>query len=124
MELELLEDELAICRFDPDQEIPAWARGGLVATVRTGDELSVVCEAAALPDGTECSRGWRALRVAGTMDLSLTGVLARVLAPLADAEVPIFAVSSFDTDHVLVPGGRLDQARRGLAGAGINLRPT
>lgn len=118
MELELLPDELAICRLGPDEGVPAWARGPLVAIVRTGDELSVVCDAAAMPDGLDCSRGWRALRVAGTLELSMTGVLALLLGPLAEAEVPIFAVSSFDTDYVLVPSSRLDEAREVLARAG------
>ena len=118
MELELLPGELAICRLDPGDSVPSWARGDLVAVVRTGEELSVVCDAAAMPDGLDCSRGWRALRVAGTLDLSLTGVLARLLAPLADAEVAIFAISSFDTDYVLVRGERLEEARAALVAAG------
>lgn len=118
MDLELLPAELAICRLGASEEVPAWARGELLAIVRTGEELSVVCDAAAMPDGVDCSRGWRALRVAGSIDLSLTGVLAHLLAPLADAEVPIFAVSSFDTDYVLVPSSRLDGARDALASAG------
>jgi hypothetical protein len=124
MDLELLPAELAICRLGPDEQIPPWAShregtgAGLVAVVRTGEELSIVCEAASMPDGLDCSRGWRAIRVAGTLDLSLTGVLARLLQPLADAEVPIFALSSFDTDYVLVPGERLEQARNALSAAG------
>jgi hypothetical protein len=89
-----------------------------VATVRTGEELSVVCDADSLPDGVDCSRGWRALRVVGTMDLALTGVLARLLTPLADVEIPIFAISSFDTDYVLVQGDRLDEALAALTAAG------
>jgi hypothetical protein len=118
MDLEVLPAELAICRLEPGAAIPPWVRGDLVATVRTGEELSVVCEAGSMPDGLDCSRGWRALRVAGTLDLSLTGVLAHLLAPLAAAEVPIFAVSSFDTDYVLVPSTRLETAQEALAAAG------
>jgi hypothetical protein len=118
VDVEVLPAELAICRLEPGEQVPAWARGGLVATVRTGDEYSVVCDAEEMPEGIDCSKGWRALRVAGTLDLSLTGVLARLLAPLAEEEVPIFAVSSFDTDYVLVPSTRLDDARQALARAG------
>ncbi len=118
MDLELLPAELAICRLGATEPMPKWARGALVAFVRTGEELSVVCDSASMPDGLDCSRGWRAIRVAGTMDLSLTGVLARLLVPLGDAEVPIFAVSSFDTDYVLVPASRLEQARETLTSAG------
>lgn len=118
MRLELLDSELAICRLDPAAAIPAWARGELVATVRTGEELSVVCDADAVPADTRADRGWRALRVAGTLDLTLTGVLATILAPLAAAEIPIFAVSSFDTDYVLVPAARLTEAAAVLRAAG------
>lgn len=118
MRLELLDGELAICRLEPGASIPAWACGELVATVRTGEELAVVCGAAAVLAGVHADRGWRALRVAGTLDLTLTGVLAAILEPLAAAEVPIFAVSSFDTDYVLVPGARLADAAAALRGAG------
>lgn len=121
MDLELLPAELAICRLDPGDAIPSWARGDLVAIIRTGEELAIVCDADSMPDGLDCSRGWRALRVAGTLDLSLSGVLAHILAPLADAEVPIFSVSSFDTDYVLVPASGLEQAREALARVGHSI---
>lgn len=121
MRLEVLAGELAICRLDPAGEPPAWAGGELVATVRRGAELSVVCDGASVPNGVAASRGWRALRVAGTLDLALTGVLAAILEPLADAGIPIFAVSSYDTDYVLVPGDRLDDALAALAKAGFEL---
>ena len=118
MRLEPLDVELAICRLEPAATVPAWARGELVATVRSGEELTVVCDRAAVPDDVTAERGWRALRVAGRLDLTLTGVLAAILAPLAAAEVPIFAVSSFDTDYVLVPAARLEQAIAVLRAAG------
>jgi hypothetical protein len=119
--LEPVAGEYAICRLSPGDEVPSWAGGELLATVRTGEELSLVCDSASLPGGVDCSRGWRALRIAGAMDLSLTGVLARLLAPLADAEVPIFAISTFDTDYVLVPGERLGEATQVLAAAGYEI---
>ncbi len=118
MRLELLDADLAICRLDPGAAIPAWARGELVATVRSGEELAVVCDAASVPGDIRADRGWRALRVGGPLDLALTGVLAAILEPLAEAEVPIFAVSSFDTDYVLVPGAMLEVAIAALRAAG------
>lgn len=99
MRLEVLAGELAICRLDPGAPLPAWARGELVATVRSAAELTVVCDAAAIPGGVCAAPGWCALRVAGPLDLGLTGVLAALLAPLAEREVPIFAVCS-----IHVPG--------------------
>ncbi len=121
MRLEPLDAELAICRLDPGAAIPSWARGELVATVRTGAELAVVCEADAVPAEARADRGWRALRVAGTLELTLTGVLAAILEPLAAAGVPIFAVSSFDTDYVLVPSAQLGRAIVALRDAGHEL---
>jgi hypothetical protein len=118
LDLELLEGELAIVRLDAGDPVPEWVGGKLVATVRTGEELSIVCAAEGVPPAAGGSRGWRALRIAGTMDLALTGVLARLLEPLAAAEVPIFAISSFDTDYVLVPGERLAEATQAIEAAG------
>ncbi len=105
MDLEILEGTLAVSRLGPSETVPEWAEEGELSVVaRTGEELSIVCEAASVPDEVESSGPWRALRVAGTLDHSLTGILGSLATPLADAEVPIFAVSTFDTDYVLVPG--------------------
>lgn len=121
MRLELLGEKLALCRLGGGEDVPGWARGELVATVRTAEELSLVCAAEAVPADVRSDGGWRALRVAGTLDLALTGVLAELLTPLAAAEVPIFAVSSYDTDYVLVPGRRLEAAIEALTTAGHEL---
>ena len=105
--------------------MPPWATadpGALSAVVRTRRELSVVCAEAAVPDGVQAQRGWRALEVAGPLDLSLTGVLAALAVPLADAGVPIFAVATFDTDYVLVPAARLADALRALERAGHRIQ--
>lgn len=120
MTLDLLlgDEELALCRLDPEEAVPAWARGSFVATVRTPEELSVICAAARVPAETVASSGWKAFRVAGALDLSLTGVLAALLNPLEQAEIPIFAISSYDTDYVLVPSDRLEAAREALVAAG------
>ena len=124
LELLLVEEELAICRLDPAEPVPKWAteRTGLSAVVRTADELSVVCDEGRVPDGIEASGAWRALRVAGALDLSLTGVLIALLAPLERAGIPIFAISTFDTDYVLIPGGRCDEAVAVLESAGHTIR--
>lgn len=118
MQLVVLDRELALCRLGPEDPFPEWAVGDFVATVRTGEELSVVCSAAQVPNHVQASHGWRAIRVAGTLDLSLTGVLAELLGPLERAGIPIFAISSFDTDYVLVPGDRLDEATEALRDTG------
>ena len=76
----------------------------------TADETSVVCELASVPDGVTSEAGWRVFKVAGPIEFGLTGVLLSIAKPLADAGIGIFAVSTFDTDYVLVKGTSLDSA--------------
>src|SRR6185437_6302828 len=93
----------AVCRLGADATIPPWATAGSFFSItRTADELSVVCNQDAVPEGVVSERGWRCLRVAGTMPFSVIGVLASLTVPLAQAGISIFAVSTFDTDYLLV----------------------
>ncbi len=85
---------------------------------RTDNEVSVVCRDRDVPDGESAERGWRVLEVKGPLDFSLSGVVASLVVPLAAEEIPIFAISTFETDYVLVRGSDLDAASRALAGAG------
>lgn len=103
LELDLLEGTFAVCRLDADAALPGWVAGGpFVSVSRTADELSLVCLQGAVPEGVRCERGWRCLRVAGSLEFSLVGVLASLVAPLAKAGIPVLAVSTFDTDYLLV----------------------
>jgi hypothetical protein len=119
MRLTLLTDHLAVCRLPADDPLPSWlpARGFLSIT-RTEDELSIACAADAVPGGIRCESGWRALMVEGPLHFGLTGILASIAAPLAEAEISIFAISTFDTDYVLVKAERLDDAVEALRRAG------
>jgi hypothetical protein len=116
--LSLLEGRFAVCRLAPDQETPGWAAGRFTSVTRTRNELSVVCEEDAVPDGIRCEGGWRILEVEGPLDFGLTGILASVAAPLAEAGVSIFALSTFDTDYVMVKADSLDNAVAALTAAG------
>jgi uncharacterized protein len=117
--LTILPDELGVARLEPNERIPAWATQGAVSSVtRTADELSIVCDVGAIPEGVRAERGWRCLQVAGPLDFSLTGILASLAGPLAAAGVSIFAISTFDTDYILVRSGALDQAVDCLERAG------
>jgi uncharacterized protein len=119
MRLALLDGELGIARLGPDDPVPAWGgQGPVCSTTRTGQELSVLCAAGAIPEGVRAERGWRCLRVAGRLDFSLTGVLASIAGPLAAAGVSIFALSTYDTDYVLVAARSLDVAVEALRRAG------
>ncbi len=117
--LTLLEDELAVCRLDPDEEIPAWvAGGGLWSVTRTEEELSLICAFEQVPEGVRHEGPWRAFKVQGPLDFALTGILAALAQPLAEAGIPIFALSTFDTDYLLVKAERLEAAAGALRGAG------
>jgi hypothetical protein len=119
LSLSLLPETLAVCRLAPDAEVPAWAWTGEPASVtRTRDELSIVCRMGAVPPGVRVEGGWRCLKVAGPLDFALTGILAALTAPLAAARIPLFALSTFDTDYLLVKAADLDRAAEALRGAG------
>jgi hypothetical protein len=112
---------LAVCRLPADAPVPPVppAAHPLHAVTRTPEELSVVCGEADVPDGAIADGGWRALTLAGPFDLTTeVGVLVRVLQPLADASIGIFAISTYDTDHVLVREQHLLAAVAALRGAG------
>ncbi len=118
MELLVLPGRYAVCRLSADAAIPDWTVGTLTSVTRTADELSIICDDKAVPDGVRCERGWRCLRVAGTLDFALVGVLASLLVPLAEAGVAVFAVSTFDTDYLLVKEEDLARAAKVLGAAG------
>ena len=113
-----------MCRLAFDARVPAWAlEGAFFCVVRTRDELSVVCREDActegrIPDGALAERGWMALKLEGPFPFSMTGVLASFLQPLAEARIPIFAISTFNTDYVLIKPENLEQAVVVLAAAG------
>ena len=109
----------ALCRLSPDAVIPAWADGSEFASVtRTRDELSIVCDEHRVPAGTQCERGYSALRVEGTLPPDMVGVLVSIAGPLADAGIPIVGIGTYDTDYVLVRSDHLARAKQALQAAG------
>ncbi len=121
--LTVLPDTLAVCQLDASAPIPAWADGaGLVSITRTKDELSIVCDAARVPQDVKAERGWRAFKLQGPFDFALVGVLKQVLDPLAEAKVGIFAISTYDTDTVLVKAAQFEQAVTALTRYGHTVR--
>lgn len=127
MDLILLPETFTICRLPADAPPPLAALAGSFAALsRSADELSVVCPADRLPadlPGATLSAGWRCLRVAQAMDLSLVGVMARLSGALAAAGISLFAVATYDTDYLLVRAELLDQALTALADAGFPTEP-
>jgi hypothetical protein len=122
--LEVLPDTLAICRLPPEAALPSWATApsAFVTVSRTRDELSITAVQHAVPGGVRCERDYRALRVRGTLPPDLVGILVSIAEPLARAGLSIFAISTYDTDYVLVKARDLPAAVEALRAAGHDVR--
>lgn len=125
MQIRTLDEEFALARLDARAPVPEWIGGrDLIAVVRTRDELSIVCRSDAVPgDVADVQRGFRGLAVVGTLDFGLSGVIAGLTRPLAEAGIPIFSISTYDTDYMLVRADRLAAAKTALARAGYDVLP-
>lgn len=107
----MVDGTFAIVKLGGGSPIPPWATTGpLWSITRTADELSIVCGQDAVPEDVACERDWRCLRVAGTMAFSVVGVLASLTAALAEGGISVFAISTFDTDYLLVKEETWDRA--------------
>jgi hypothetical protein len=121
--LSVLEEILAICRLPAGEPIPSWALGSRFCSITcTHSELSIVCPQDRAPAEILADRNWRGLKVEGTLDFSLTGILAGISVVLAACEISIFALSTYDTDYILVKSDRLEEATQALANAGYPFR--
>ena len=124
-DLTVMPGSFAIVRLAPDAPVPKWAmQGQFFSVTRSSDELSVVCAEHQVPRGIAAETGWRALEVKGPFALSEIGVLAALAAPLADAKVSLLAISTFDTDYLLVGERQLHAAVTALKGAGHRIEET
>lgn len=92
--------------------------GPFFSMTRTTDELSIVCLAGEAPAGGRREGPYALLRIAGALPLGMTGILVRLIEPLAEVRVPIFTIATFDTDYVLVRSADRQQVERVLAAAG------
>lgn len=120
MRLALLSERFAICRLSARQPVPSWFRyqGVLSSITYTSDECSIVCPEEIVPDDVQSERGWKAIKVLGPLDFSLTGILASLATPLAEAHIPLFALSTFDTDYLLIQNTFLTDAQKTLEQSG------
>lgn len=114
----VVEGSWAIARLEPAAAVPAWANDARFSSItRTADELSIVCPESDVPAGVRAECGWAMLKLAGPFPFTATGVLSSFLAPLAAARISVFAVSTFDTDYVLVKRKDLERAVETLEAA-------
>lgn len=121
----LLPDRLAVCRLSARARVPAWLPNrGFVSLTRTTSELSIVCAEESVPARARAQRGFCAFSVEGTLDFSLVGVLSDITSCLARAGISVFAVSTYDTDYVLVRGESVAAAMKALRRMGHRFRRT
>ena len=98
---------------------PGWVRGGFWSITQTSDELSIVCPQECVPGGVLHEGGWRVLKVPGPLSFALTGIMASISSALADAGISIFALSTYDTDYILVKADQLENAIDALRRQGV-----
>jgi uncharacterized protein len=116
--LKITDIKAAICQLPKDSSIPSWVhQSSFYSITRAEQELSIVCNQANVPDGVKCEKNWSILQVDGSLDFTQTGILASVANPLAQANISIFAISTFNTDYVLVRTADLEKACSALESA-------
>jgi uncharacterized protein len=122
--LSTLPHTYAVCRLDPNGHIPYWALigGDFVSLTRTDSELSIVCLEENVPPETRSERGWRCIKVDGAFSFTIAGVHASLAVPLAEANISVLAIATYDTDHILVKNEDLERALQVLAQAGHTIR--
>lgn len=112
------DERLAITRLPQAAEVPAWARGNFVTVSRTRAELSIVCAQQHVPRDIVQERDKIALGIVGVVPMTTVGLLAQLCTALASAAVPVFVISTYDTDWLLVSADRFTTARAALEAAG------
>lgn len=111
-----------VCRFDSNETIPDWAKhSGFYSITRTFEELSIVCSQEFIPHEVKCEKDWRILKVEGILDFSLIGILSSISTILAQSKISIFAISTFDTDYILLKDKDFSNAISALSHAGYEI---
>jgi hypothetical protein len=109
--LKLLNERYSVCKLDKNTTIPIWPmKGNFFSITKTEDELSIVCLQENIPDDIKCEKDWRILKVEGPLDFSLVGILASISSLMAEAQISIFALSTYDTDYILVKENKIEAA--------------
>ena len=118
----VLSETFTIHKLSPDLSIPEEIlKSNYYSVTKTDNELSVVCSELIEVKSLQSSKGWKCIKVKGPLDFNLTGILAGISDILAQANISIFAISTFDTDYILVRSKDLSSARNKLRKAGYKL---
>ena len=109
--MKLLKEKYGVCRLDKAELIPQWVTvSDFFSVTKTSDELSIVCNENNIPSGIKCEKNWRVLKIEGPLDFSLIGIIASISSILEQKSISIFAVSTYDTDYILVKDKNIDNA--------------
>jgi uncharacterized protein len=121
-DLILLHDQMAVCQLPPNSSIPEWVvKSSFWSITRTSMELSLVVSQEMVPANLPCEPGWRAFCFSGPLAFNQIGILARAVVPLAEAQVSVFVLSTYDTDYLMVKENQLSTALVALKSAGYRL---
>ncbi|GKX27689.1 amino acid-binding protein [Vallitalea longa] len=111
LSLKLLKEKYVVCRLNENDKIPNWImKSDFFSITRTLDELSIVCNQENIPDDIICEKDWRILKIEGPLDFSLIGILASISTILARKKISIFAISTYDTDYILIKDKDINNA--------------
>ncbi|MBU3169930.1 ACT domain-containing protein [Clostridium estertheticum] len=109
--MKLLNEKFSVCRLNKNEQIPEWVKNSSFYSIsKTSDELSIVCSQDIIPSNIKCEKDWRILKVEGPLDFSLIGIISSISTILALKRISIFAVSTYDTDYILVKNKDIDNA--------------
>ncbi len=119
LKLSILKNLYTIHRFPPNHEIPKQIyESEFYSITKTKDELSILCDSSFILNSENSETGWSCMKILGTLDFSLTGILADISGVLAENDISIFAISTFDTDYILVKSQKLADGKEALFNSG------
>ncbi|MGM7683327.1 ACT domain-containing protein [Cytobacillus sp. Hm23] len=111
LKMKLLDGLYGVCRLDPTDKIPSWLNTEEFFTItKTSDELSIICNTNSIPNGIIYEKDWKIIKVEGPLDFSEIGILANISSTLATEKISIFAISTYDTDYILVQVAEIHNA--------------
>lgn len=120
--IKLFKKTYGVARLDKTDSIPEWSQNSnFFSATRTAEELSIVCPQDNIPDDIKYEKDWRILKIEGPLDFSLIGILASISSLLSQERISIFAISTYDTDYILVKSKDINNAIKVLTKGGYNL---
>ncbi|MFT5300910.1 MAG: hypothetical protein ACI87E_002302 [Mariniblastus sp.] len=122
MKLQFLPTVYSVCQLAPDSNIPTWAQLTFLALIRTEDELTIVAPTPVVPKDVKAQHDFACFRVVGSMEFDMIGVIAAISRVLADANIPLLSISTYNTDYFLVSQSNQEPARLALTNAGYEFK--